>query len=81
MNDGFPSAAFLPFIKQFPELFELKSELVDNYDSFYKHLGIFRDEMLLLMQAVTSVDVLSGTDNLKYSSINGFDKATNEKKE
>ena len=67
MNDGFPTAAFIPLLKQYPELFELKNELVDNYDAFYKHLGIFRDEMMLMMQAVTSVDVLSGTDNLKYA--------------
>ena len=68
MNDGFPTAAFIPFLKQHPELFELKNELIDNYDSFYKHLGIFRDEMMLMMQAITSVDVLSGTDDLKYAS-------------
>lgn len=66
MDDGFPSAAFLPFIKQFPELTKLHSTLVDNYTSFYQYLGITREEMMQLMKKITSVDVLSGNDDLEY---------------
>ena len=66
MNDGFPTGAFIPFLKQFPELVSVHDELVDKYESFYQHLGIFRDEMTELIRGVTSVDVLTGTDQLEY---------------
>ena len=66
MNDGFPSAAFEPFIKQFPELRRLRNNLEDLYFSFYQHLGITREEMMQLMKVVTDVDVLSGVDVLEY---------------
>lgn len=66
MQDGFPSAAFEPFIKQFPELRKLRNNLEDLYSKFYIHLGITREEMMQLMKVVTDVDVLSGVDVLEY---------------
>lgn len=66
MFDGFPAELFIPFIKQFPELFKLNLGLVDNYESFYQYLGITRAEMLELMKGVAGVDILSGIDNLEY---------------
>ena len=66
MFDGFPSELFVPFIKQFKELFALHLTLVDNYESFYKYLGITRPEMMELMKGVAGVDILSGIDNLEY---------------
>lgn len=66
MFDGFPAELFIPFIKQFPELFQLNLGLVDNYESFYQYLGITRAEMLELMKGVAGVDILSGIDKLEY---------------
>lgn len=66
MQDGFPSAAFEPFIKQFPELRKLRNNLEDLYSKFYIHLGITREEMMQLMKVVTDVDILSGVDVLEY---------------
>lgn len=67
MNDGVPALAFLPLLKRHPELRKLRNVLVDNYDSFYKHLGLFRDEMPQIIAALASVDVLSGVDELEYA--------------
>ena len=66
MQDGFPAAAFEPFIKQFPELRKLHNNLEDLYSSFYQYLGITREELMQLMKVVTDVDVLSGVDKLEY---------------
>lgn len=66
MNDGFPSAAFEPFIKQFPDLRRIRNNLEDLYSSFYQYLGITREEMMQIMKVVTDVDVLSGVDVLEY---------------
>ena len=66
MQDGFPAAAFEPFIKQFPDLRKLRNNLEDLYSKFYIHLGITREEMMQLMKIVTDVDVLSGVDVLEY---------------
>lgn len=66
MNDGFPTSAFIPFLKQFPELTKVHNELEDKYATFYSHLGIFRDEMMEMIRGLTSVDVLTGTENLEY---------------
>ena len=68
MNDGFPTNAFIPFIKQFPELFQIHNQVEDKYEEFYQYLGITRAEMLELMKGITSVDLLSDNDNLDYMS-------------
>lgn len=70
MNDGIPAYAFLPLLKRHPELRKLRNTLTDNYDAFYKHLGLFRDEMPQIMSALASVDVLSGIDELEYAQLN-----------
>lgn len=66
MNDGVPYMAYLPVMNQHSDLRKLRMEFVDNYASFYKHLGIFRDEMPNVMSALALVDVLSGKDILEY---------------
>lgn len=67
MHDGFPVEAFIPFLKQFPELFVIRTQLHDNYAEFYQYLGIGRSEMMSMMRAAASVDVLAGIDNLEYA--------------
>lgn len=66
MKDGFPASAFLPFLKQFPELFKQRNQITDMYSEFYQYLGITRDEMMELMKGLTLVDVLSDDDMLEY---------------
>ena len=66
MKDGFPASAFLPFLKQFPELTQTRNQMVDMYAEFYQYLGITRDEMMELMKALCLVDVLSDDDQLEY---------------
>ena len=66
MKDGFPTSAFIPFLKQFPELFKVRNQTVDNYAAFYQYLGITRDEMMELMKGLTLVDILSDDDKLEY---------------
>ncbi len=66
MQDGFPASAFLPFLKQFPELFVVHNQMTDMYSEFYQYLGITRDEMMELMKALCLIDVLSDDDKLDY---------------
>lgn len=66
MIDGFPGSGFLPFLKQFPELFKVQNQLTDNYEKFYQYLGITRDEMMLLMPKLALIDVLSDDEILEY---------------
>ena len=66
MKDGFPVSAFIPFLKQFPELFQVRNQMTDLYAEFYQYLGITRDEMMELMKGICLIDVLSDDDQLEY---------------
>lgn len=66
MIDGFPAGAFLPFLKQFPELLKVQNQLIDNYEKFYQYLGISRDEMMMLMPKLALIDVLTDDEILEY---------------
>ena len=60
------TGAYLPIIKREFNLKETYINFQDNYAKYFKHFGITRDEMMILMPQVMSVDVLSGIDVLKY---------------
>ena len=60
------TGAYLPIIKREIDLKETYITFQDNYIKFFKRFGISRDEMMILMPQAMSVDVLSGTDKLKY---------------
>ena len=60
------TGAYLPIIKRRVNLCSTYIQFQDNYPSEYKRFGISRDEMMILMPQVMSVDVLSGIDKLKY---------------
>ena len=60
------TGAYLPIIKRRVNLCSTYIQFQDNYPSEYKRFGVSRDEMMILMPQVMSVDVLSGIDKLKY---------------
>lgn len=60
------TGAYLPIIKREFNQKETYITFQDNYPKFFKRFGISRDEMMILMPQVMSVDVLSGSDKLKY---------------
>ena len=60
------TGAYLPILKRQFNLKETFISFQDNYPSVFKRFGITRDEMMILMPQVMSVDVLSGMDTLKY---------------
>lgn len=60
------TGAYLPVLKRQFNLKETFISFQDNYPSVFKRFGITRDEMMILMPQVMSVDVLSGMDTLKY---------------
>lgn len=60
------TGAYLPILKREINQKETYLTYQDNYPTMYKRFGISRDEMMILMPQVMSVDVLSGIDKLKY---------------
>ena len=60
------TGAYLPLLKRQFDLKQTNINFVDNYPKIFKRFGITRDEMMILMPQVMSVDVLSGLDTLKY---------------
>lgn len=60
------TGAYLPIIKREFNQKETFITFQDNYVKMFKRFGITRDEMMILMPQVMSVDVLSGMDKLQY---------------
>ena len=60
------TGAYLPIIRREINHKETYITFQDNYPKFYKRFGISRDEMMILMPQAMGVDVLAGTDKLKY---------------
>ena len=60
------TGAYLPILKREINQKETYLTYQDNYPTMYKRFGISRDEMMILMPQVMSVDILSGIDKLKY---------------
>lgn len=60
------TGAYLPILKREISQKETYLTYQDNYPTMYKRFGISRDEMMILMPQVMSVDILSGIDKLKY---------------
>ena len=61
-----PVSAMLPILKRYIDLRETRLQFHDNYPDVYQRFGIDRAEMMIVMPAVMSVDVLSACDKLKY---------------
>lgn len=60
------TGAYMPIIKRTIDNHESHLAFVDNYQKMYERFGVTRDEMMVLMPAVMSVDVLAGMDVLRY---------------
>lgn len=60
------TGAYLPLLKSEVDIKETSILFHDNYPTLYKRLGLTRDEMMILMPQVMTVDVLAGLDKLKY---------------
>ena len=60
------TGAYLPILKREIDIKETDILFHDNYPKVYKRFGITRDEMMVLMPQVMTVDILSGLDKLKY---------------
>ena len=69
-NHGLLTGSILPLIYNTPELNDIRLTAhrfyVDNYEKWFKHFGISRDEMLILMPDISRVDILSGTTTSEY---------------
>lgn len=66
---GVVASGFIPAIRQNEKMFhELKQThllFVDNFSNFEK-FGIDREEMIAVMPHLTTVDVLTGVQNVDY---------------
>ena len=60
------TGAYLPLLKQEIDIKETYILFQDNYPTTYERFGITRDEMMILMPQVMTVDILAGLDKLKY---------------
>lgn len=66
VQHGIITGAYMPIIKRVVDNHESYLTLRDNYPEVYERFGVTRDEMMVLMPAVMSVDVLAGMDVLRY---------------
>ena len=60
------TGAYLPILKRDVDIKETNILFQDNYPVLYERLGLTRDELMILMPQVMTVDVLAGLDKLKY---------------
>ena len=60
------TGAYLPIIKREVDIKDTNILFQDMYPKMYERFGISRDEMMILMPQVMTVDVLAGLDKLKY---------------
>ena len=69
-NKGIMTGSMLPLIYNTPELNEIRLTahqfLTDYYSKYFKHFGLNRDEMLIVMPDIMRVDVLTGTQTDIY---------------
>lgn len=66
IQHNIPTGGFLPILKRIVDVKETNIQFVDNYPKIYQRFGISRDEMMILMPQVMTVDILAGLDKLKY---------------
>lgn len=66
MYHEIPVDAYLPLLKRMEGITDAKIAIEDKYDQIYKPLGITRDEMMIIMGRMMSVDVVVGTEKLRY---------------
>ncbi len=66
VNQCIITHAYLPVINMTEDKHEAGINFRDNFAARYQRLGIYRDEMMILMPQVMGVDVLSGTEKLEY---------------
>lgn len=58
--------AYLPLVKRTLDMRHCYYNLQDNYTTYFKRLGIRRDEMMILMPQMMTVDILVGNKSLPY---------------
>lgn len=63
---GIPTSAYIPILKQHVDLQSTDLYFHDYYPELYQRFGILRDEMIVVMPQVLTVDPLVGTARLKY---------------
>ena len=66
MMHDIPVGALIPILKRETDYKGTSLQLKDYYPDRFKRFGISRAEMLIVMPAIMTVDVLSGTDKLHY---------------
>lgn len=66
MQHEFPVGGLVPLFRRFIDRKDTNVLFHDYYVEYYQRFGITRDEMMCIMPAVMTVDVLSGCDVLKY---------------
>ena len=59
MSHGLCTAAFLPILRETYST-DTRIQFTDEYPKYFKRLGIRRDEMMVVMNQVLTVDVLVG---------------------
>lgn len=60
------TGAYLPLLKRIVNNRDNNILFHDYYPEIYQRFGIRRDEMMILMPQVMSVDILAGMDTLEY---------------
>lgn len=69
------TGAYLPILKEEVDLRETNILFHDYYPELFEPLGIKRDEMMIVMPQVMTVDILSGLDKLHYVDEEPDDKS------
>ncbi len=66
MMHDIPVGGLIPIMKRNMDYKASNLEFKDYFPEKFKRFGIIRAEMLVIMNAAMTVDVLSGTDKLHY---------------
>ena len=66
MMHDIPVGALLPLLKRSFNYKTTNIEFHDYFPEIYKRFGIDRAEMMVILPAVSTVDVLTGFETLKY---------------
>lgn len=61
-----PVGALIPLLKRQLDFHQTNILFKDYYPSVYERFGIERHEMMIVMPAIMTVDLLVGCDKLKY---------------
>lgn len=80
VHQGIITGGYLPVLRNKVSRTETNLYLHDYYEEIFKPLGIYRDELMLILPQLLRVDLLTGTDDIPYKESTKNDTEEDENK-